>query len=149
MILASNEDCIYVNLKKKGPDVEFDLDENFHISCIEEAIYDAQDKCFFIIANKLKGQLGLYLLKISEEDPTMYNYLVKWNTKLQVGNANVYIQRSGAGQFKEIIVSYKSIYVNTFNVLVIDLSEAPCCSGENDAQHGLNMIFRHESFQLW
>ena len=79
----------------------------------------------------------------------MFNYLIKWNTKLQLGNANVYIQRSGILNCKEIIVSYKQIYVNTFNVLVIDLSEAKCDSGQDVTHHGLNMIFRHESFQLW
>jgi len=42
ILLASAEDCIYVNLKKMIEcEVEFDLDENFKISCIEEAIYDA------------------------------------------------------------------------------------------------------------
>lgn len=42
ILLASAEDCIYVNLKKTIEyEIEFDLDENFQISCIEEAIYDA------------------------------------------------------------------------------------------------------------
>lgn len=40
---------------------------------------------------------------------------------------------------KELIVSYKTIFINTYNVIVMDISV-------NDEQ---TMIFRHESFQLW
>lgn len=41
MLIASTEDCIYVDLKKKESEIEFDLDQNFCISYIEEAIYHA------------------------------------------------------------------------------------------------------------
>lgn len=40
---------------------------------------------------------------------------------------------------KELVISYKTIYINTYNVIVLDISG-----------RGLNnVVFRHESFQLW
>ena len=38
--------------------------------------------------------------------------------------------------FKEIIVSFKQIYVNTYNINVFDARNQ-------------SIVFRHESFQLW
>ena len=41
--------------------------------------------------------------------------------------------------FKELVVNYKVIYMNTYNVMVLDVS--------HEAEQ--NIIFRHESNQIW
>jgi len=47
---------------------------------------------------------------------------------------------AGTGKsYKELVVSYKTIYINTYNVTVMDIS-----ADINEAT-----LFRHESFQLW
>jgi len=40
---------------------------------------------------------------------------------------------------KEIVISFKTIFINTFNVMLMDISQ-------DKAQ---SIIFRHEGFQLW
>lgn len=40
---------------------------------------------------------------------------------------------------KELVISYKTIYINTYNVMVMDIS----VDGDQ------SILFRHESFQLW
>jgi hypothetical protein len=46
----------------------------------------------------------------------------------------------GSGFFKELVVSYKTIYINTFNIVLTDLV------GTDDKS---NTLFRFEPFQLW
>ena len=66
-------------------------------------------------------------------------FLIKWKNKLDIGDPNIYVLRNKQKGLKELIVSYKTIFINTYNVIVMDISV-------NDEQ---TMIFRHESFQLW
>ena len=40
---------------------------------------------------------------------------------------------------KEIVISFKTIYLNTYNIFVMDVTR-------DDEK---TIIFRHESFQLW
>ena len=40
--------------------------------------------------------------------------------------------------FRELVLSYKTIFFNTYTILVLNL-------GDNDS----SILFRHESFQLW
>ena len=51
--------------------------------------------------------------------------------------------RNQKENYKELIVSYKTIYINTYNISIIDLSNT---GFNNDIQR---LVFRHESFQLW
>jgi hypothetical protein len=44
-------------------------------------------------------------------------------------------------QLKELVVSYKTIFMNTFNVICMDISVDHDNKGDNQL-----MIFRHESF---
>ena len=46
------------------------------------------------------------------------------------------INRNTETGIKELVISYKTIYINTFNVAVLDIT--------TEAQQ--QMIFRHESF---
>ena len=61
-IVASEEDCVYVNMTKR---IEIDIDEKFHISSIKQLIYDEEDQMFYILANKLgdsNPKLGFYVI---------------------------------------------------------------------------------------
>ena len=43
------------------------------------------------------------------------------------------------GHSKELIIGYKTIYINVYNILVMDITTNDECS----------LLYRHESFQLW
>jgi hypothetical protein len=83
--------------------------------------------------------LGFFVIKVSEKDPSDKRFLIKWKNKLDIGDPNMFILRNYESKLKELIVSYKTIYINTYNVICMDVSI------EDDQL----MIFRHESFQLW
>lgn len=44
---------------------------------------------------------------------------------------------------KELVLSYKSIYKNTYDIIVVNLGKIKNNKDEN------NFVFRHESFHLW
>ena len=79
------------------------------------------------------------MLKISSQNPFEHTYLIKWKKKLDIGDVNIYILRNLERRYKEIVISYKTIYINVYNILVLD------------TYHKSNqpIMYRHESFQLW
>ena len=66
-------------------------------------------------------------------------FLIKWKNKLDIGDPNIFVLRNHKKGLKELIISYKVIYMNVYNIISMDISV-------EDEQL---MIFRHESFQLW
>lgn len=86
------------------------------------------------MANKKEGKLGYFILKIEIERPGNIEYLMQWDNMLDIGNCNLSIFDELGVNF--IVVSFKSIGINTFNVIVINLAT--------------NLIkYWHESYQLW
>ena len=68
--------------------------------------------------------------------------ITAWENKLNIDNVNMYISKgiNKIGEtFKELIIGYKSIYINTYNTVVQDMSFPERNS----------ILFRHEAFQLW
>ena len=61
-------------------------------------------------------------------------------TKLEIADADIFVLRNEKELYKELIVSYKTIYINTHNISIIDLSN----TGFN--QDIQRVVFRHESF---
>lgn len=59
------------------------------------------------------------------------------SNKLDIGDANIVI--NNRGDSRELVLSYKTIYINTFTIMVLDI----------DSSVSKTLIFRHESFQLW
>jgi len=55
------------------------------------------------------------------------SYLIQWSNKLDIGNCDMHMMdekvvKDGVTTIeKQVVVSYKSIGINTFNVFVIDL----------------------------
>jgi hypothetical protein len=82
----------------------------------------------------------LFIVRLYEEDPKQFTFLLKIKNKLEIGNANIAVNLFPDKNYKELILSYKSIYINSYMVTVIDISDL---STDNST------IFRHESFQLW
>jgi hypothetical protein len=119
LVVASPEDCIYVDLKN---DVEVDIDHQYQVSFIKEIIYDEEDKLFYFLSNKYDEKLGFFVFSIKENDPFDNKFFIKYKNKLDIGDADIYILRSKKNRLKEIVISYKTIYINTFNILVMDIS---------------------------
>jgi hypothetical protein len=93
---------------------------------------------FYILSNKYEEKLGFFVLKVNEQDPYNSKFLIKWKNKLDIGDASIYVLRNETGKenIKEIIISYKTIFINTYNIVVMDIT----------SESTQNMIFRHESF---
>lgn len=85
--------------------------------------------------------MGFYLLKYPKSDPTKSIYLTQWQHNLDIGDANLYISRGtseNGGDYKELICGYKTIGINTYNTVVLDISST-CNKGRQTQQ-------RHEAF---
>jgi len=91
---------------------------------------------YYILTNKYEEKLGFFVFKMLENDPMKSKFLIKWRNKLDIGDPNIYVLRNIQKGLKELIISYKSIFINTYNVIVMDISV-------EDEQ---TLIFRHESF---
>ena len=89
------------------------------------------------MANKYLEKRGLFLIRFDEHKPANHKFILKWKNKLDIADADVNIIREG-GSFKELVISYKTIFMNTYCVQVIDISRPE-----------QKLLFRNESFQLW
>ena len=97
-------------------------------------------------------------------NPEIGNFLIKWRNKLDINDCTIQVLRGHnyekeqvnsysysipdmihkimGGNLKEIIIAYKSIHINTYNVICMDISESK--------DGGMNkLVFRHERYQLW
>lgn len=119
MVTASPEDGIYVNLDKEQ---EEDLDELYNIGCMKEIIHDEEDGVFYILANKFDEKLGFFIIKMKDEDPNEHRFLTKWKNKLDIGDSSLFVMRNKQKGYKELIISYKTIFINTYNVTLMDIS---------------------------
>jgi hypothetical protein len=135
-IITSSEDILYVDIHKQ---IEIDLDEREEVSSIQNIITDNNN--FYCLANKKEARLGFYLFSVSMDDPDRTSeYLIKWTNKLDIGNCDMHIMKEKdktTGEIlSKIVVSFKSIGINTFNVFVIDLQDKL-------------IKYWHEGYQLW
>ena len=143
-MIASSDDCIYLNLSGNKKQ-EIDIDQEFMISDIKCVINDRGN--FFLLANKTRGKLGLFLIRMDEKYPMIMDrstgsqqlngeFIIQEGNKLNIADANLFVLSNDRQGYRELILSYKTMYINTFNCNVIDLCDK-------------TIIFRHESFQLW
>ena len=93
---------------------------------MKEIIYDHEDAVFYILANKYQEKLGFFIIRMSETNPDDFKFLTKWKNKLDIGDASIFVLRHGNSNktklFKELVISYKTIYINTYNVTIMDIS---------------------------
>jgi len=73
---------------------------------------------------------------MNELNPKTFKFIIKWKNKLDIGDTFMTILRNHKKGFKELIISFKTIYINTYNIVVMDITT----DGEQQ------LIFRHESF---
>ena len=60
---------------------------------------------------------------MNEMDPgSAPKFLIKWKNRLDIGDPNMVILRNHDTKIKELIVSYKTIFMNTYNVICMDIS---------------------------
>ena len=138
-IVTSNKDILYVNMDQRNVEArEIDFDERENIGQIQNIL--ASKSHFFVLANKKDHKLGYYLFSIDIENPQKKcEYLINWNNKLDIGNCDMQLMTEvdANGKVSEfIVVSYKCIGINTFNVFVIDLESKL-------------IKYWHEGYQLW
>ena len=120
-IITSYIDGVYYNHLN---DEYVDIDNLFQISCINKVIHDNEENCFYMLCNKFQERLGVFLIRFDELNPRKFNFLMKWKNKLDISDANVWVLRNKQKMYKELIVSYKTIFINTYNVKIIDISNA-------------------------
>jgi hypothetical protein len=68
--------------------------------------------------------------------------------KLDIGDADIEVQRDTdehGNQFKELIVSFKTIFINIYSILVFDISETHDKSCKESKCMNL-LKFKHASF---
>ena len=124
---------LFLNIEK---DEEIDIDNLFHIGDIRSVI-NVNEK-FYVLSNKCDKLLGYYLIEIDENNPKSKKpmFLINWKSKLDIGDAELYlIENKDRGEL-QLAVSYKSVHINTYNILMVNLDT--------------KMIeYRHESYHLW
>ena len=139
-VVASTNDGRYMDIRNKR---EVDMDVVYELNWLRDVIYDDDMDTFYVLANKLQGKKGIFLLRIRKDEETQEcqgEFVLRFGTDLEIGDCSisVFFSREPQKQTKEIVLCYKTIYINTLSVMCIDISG-----------HQMNMIFRHESFQLW
>jgi len=60
-LVASPKDCLYIDIKKN---VEVDIDDEHGLKNFNTIMFDAEDNQIYIIANKLHGELGFFILRL-------------------------------------------------------------------------------------
>ena len=73
--------------------------------------------------------LGFFVIKFLEEDPDDFYFIIKLKNKLEINDANIFVMRTfGQGpdksnNYKELVLSFKSIYLNSYSITVLDISK--------------------------
>jgi hypothetical protein len=87
-IISSPEESQFVNLSTNE---QTDIDAIYNITMIRGILYDRNERQYYILANKHFELLGFYIIKVSEQDPSDFVFLIKWTNKLDIGDPNLYI----------------------------------------------------------
>ena len=62
-----------------------------------------------------------------EDNPSVNDnsvFLVKWDTQLTIGDVSLHILRDEVNNYKEIVISYKTININVYSIVVLDLNHS-------------------------
>ena len=121
----------------KGRPTETQLIDEHEIASIKTAIFDAEDQLFYIVCNKYYEKLGFFVLKINPFNPSEVSFYVKWKNKLDINDCTIAILRDKDSGLKELILSFKIIYINMYSLFAVDISV-------EDTDEAI--LFRHASF---
>ena len=136
IVMGENDGILYYY--NTNSQLYVDMLEMFDISATKELIYDPEDSCFYLLANKYQDKLGVFIIKFDELDPTNSNFFMKYKNKLDISDADIAVLRCEKNRLKELVLSYKTIHSNVYTVMVVDISRKTPWP-----------LYRHESFQLW
>ena len=116
-VCGSMEDGIWVDINTNR---EEDLDIMFNVSLVLDVIIDTESKEYYLMCNKHKGMIGFYLIKFQSHEPNTFSFVTLVNNKLDIGDVNMKILRGNdkQGNYKELLIGYKTIYINTYNLVV-------------------------------
>lgn len=118
-IVADIYSCKHYNLSSKK---FIDLENKYGIDLVQALYYEQEDKSFYILHNRFGEAHGVYLFKFREEKPDESKYILKVRNMLKIDDASVSIIRDDFNHHKDLIVAYKTIYLNTYTIKVIYLA---------------------------
>jgi len=98
------------------------VSEDLEMSEMEHLYYNQVDKKFILLTNKMHEKLGFFIVQFSEDNTSEHSFLIKWNNKLNIGDAFITLCFNSQTGYKELVISYKVIYINVYNVLALDIS---------------------------
>lgn len=104
---------------------EIDIDEAFTITDIKSLIYDEEDQMFYLLANRSNGIIGFFLMRFPVSDPHGVEKLTMWKHNLDIDNASMFLSKGNneRQKYRELVIGYKTIFINTYTVVCKDLSE--------------------------
>ena len=73
--------------------MEIDIDEIYELDKFLAVVFDTDKDCFYIFCNKLRYQMGFYILEIHQDYPSEGRFIMKWNNQQELGDANIIIKR--------------------------------------------------------
>jgi hypothetical protein len=83
-----------------------------------------------MLCNFMDDAVGLYLVKFESNNPENHGFLIRWKNNRWIWDSNIFISR-GVDRvdgkiltYKELVVSYKTDSINTYNVIVLDLVDS-------------------------
>jgi hypothetical protein len=72
------------------------INEEYELELYQTVKYDPESDSLYIIANRLSGQLGFYILNIKMQDPYpggKNSFILKWKRSLEIGDCAINILR--------------------------------------------------------
>lgn len=109
-------------------DKEIDLDEIYDVNDIKQIVFDKDEGQFYFLTNLKQGKLGFFLTRFSEKDPRDKSDITLLNTRLNIDEVKLEIIRSydpvKKHYNKELVIGFKTIYINTYTVWAYDLSSS-------------------------
>ena len=135
-MIGSNSCLHYIDLEN---DTEYDIDYLYKLSDIRSVVFSHENNKYYVFANRSKGFLGQYLYEfdesnLDENENLIPDILISQRSLLDNGDTKLNLIVSEGTN--KLVLSFKSIYINTYNVLIIDLDTK-------------QVDIRHESYHLW
>jgi hypothetical protein len=77
------------------------------------------------LANRSEGVIGFYLMRFPANNPADVENLTMWKHNLDIDDANMFISKglNEKKPYRELIIGYKTIFINTYTVVCKDLSD--------------------------
>ena len=117
-MVASPNDGRLINVDTEH---EYEIHDEHNLTFFKQCVYDKQDRRFIILGNKHDEKIGFFMLVLPEREIKKAYFLLKWKNKLDIGDADMYILETKKNGYRELIASYKTIYLNTYNVMSLDI----------------------------